>query len=59
MFSMTIQDDIMPILVASGKKIDHPNILGCSSAKNATIWPKLDSFFDRAFEISLSINEAL
>ena len=37
MFSMTVQDDIMPILVASGRKIDHLNVLGCSSAKNGTI----------------------
>ena len=37
MFSRTVQDDIMPILVASGRKIDHLNVLGCSSAKNGTI----------------------
>ena len=59
MFSMTVQDDIMPILVASGRKTNHLNFLGCSSAKNATIQPKLDSFFDRAVEIPLSIPRAL
>ena len=37
MFRRTVQDDIMPILVASGRKIDHLNVLGCSSAKNCTI----------------------
>ena len=37
MFSMKVQDDIMPILVASGRKIDHLNVLGCSSTKNCTI----------------------
>ena len=37
MISMTVQDDIMPILVASGRKINHLNVLGCSLAKNGTI----------------------
>ena len=37
MFSRTVDDNIMPILVASGRKIDHLNVLGCSSAKNGTI----------------------
>ena len=36
-FSRTVQDDIMPILVSSSRKIDHLNVLGCSSAKNGTI----------------------
>ena len=37
MFSRTVQDDIMPILVASGRKIDHLDVLGYSSAKNSPI----------------------
>ena len=37
MFIVIVQDDIMPIVGASGRKIDHLNVLGCSSAKNSTI----------------------